>query len=193
MEPAAQKLTVTDRVIARVILPLLPKSVTPNQITGARFAVTPFVIYLLAVGSYVWGLVLFVLTAFTDAVDGALARTRGPITEWGKMYDPLADKLLIGSVVALVVSRFISHYLALAIIFLELLIIASAFWLRKYRGREIQAKAVGKVKMILQSFGVGFLMLYTVVGVAPLLEAARYTLYAAVFFAVLSLFVYRSI
>ncbi len=47
--------------------------------------------------------------------------------------------------------------------------------------------------MILQSFGVGFLLLAIAIGFPPLLEAARYTLYAALVFAAASAVVYRSI
>ena len=109
------------------------------------------------------------------------------------MYDPLADKFLIGSVVALVVSDFLGKWMALTIIALELLIMVSAFWLRRYRQIEIKAKVVGKIKMILQSFGVGFLLLAVVTNSAALLEFARFTLYASIVFAAASLVVYRSI
>lgn len=193
MNAETDKITITDRLIERTILPFIPRVVTPNQITGFRFAALPFVMYLLSTKEYGWGLLLFIFVAFSDAVDGALARTRGPITDWGKMYDPLADKLLIGSVAALVVSRFLSQGIALTIIVLELCIIAVAFWARKYRGIEIKAKKVGKVKMIFQSFGIGFLLLFALTGWPVLLLAARYTLYVAIAFAALSLVVYRSI
>ena len=189
----SDKITFTDRIIVKTVLPFVPHIVMPNHITALRLALTPFVIYLLAIGEYGLGLTLFVLTAFTDAVDGALARTRGPITDWGKMYDPLADKILIGSVAALIVSNFLSQWVALTIIGLELFLIVNAFWLRRYRNIEIKAKLVGKIKMILQSFGVGFLLLALVTDSWLLLEIARYTLYASIVFAVASLVVYRSI
>lgn len=190
---STDKITITDRIIAAAVLPFIPKIVTPNHITAFRFAMTPFVLYFLSISEYGWGLSLFVVTALSDAVDGALARTRGPITDWGKMYDPLADKILIGTVAALVVSRFLNQWIALTIIALELSLIVSAFWLRRYRNVEIKAKKVGKIKMILQSFGVGFLLLAMVTGFEPLIEVARYTLYVAIMFAVASLVVYHSI
>src|SRR3990167_8051028 len=125
METEVDKPTVTDRFLGWIWLPVIPGRVTPNQITPFRFGTIPFVIYLLAVGEFCWGLLLFIVSAFSDAVDGALARVRGPITAWGKMYDPLADKLLIGSVAALVVSRLLSPWLALTIILFEVAIIAT--------------------------------------------------------------------
>jgi CDP-diacylglycerol--glycerol-3-phosphate 3-phosphatidyltransferase len=186
-------MTQTDNVIAKLVLPLVPRAVSPNQITAFRFAITPFVIYLLTVRQYGWGLAVFIIAAFSDAVDGALARKRGPITTWGKVYDPLADKILIASVAALMVSRFLGQWLALLIMAFELCLILGAFWWRKYRGVEIKARAVGKIKMVLQSVGIGLVLLYALWPLAIILAAAEYILYVSIGFAALSLFVYRSI
>lgn len=74
----------------------------PNIITGARIIATPFFIWmLLADGSEmgVWRWlagVFFVLAIATDAWDGYLARSRGLITDLGKLLDPIADKFLTG-------------------------------------------------------------------------------------------------
>src|SRR5690349_9005018 len=105
------KLTFFDQILARTLLPFIPHSVKPNAVTVFRFITLPFVLYLLFVENYKWGLILFALSAFSDAVDGALARTRGQITEWGKTFDPLADKLLISISVIILVSKFINPFL----------------------------------------------------------------------------------
>ena len=187
------RVTVTDRVIAATILKFLPPIVVPNHITAFRFITIPFVIYLLATANYSLGLILFAVSAFSDAVDGALARTRGMISDWGKVYDPLADKLLIGSVAVIVVSRFLSHWLALTIVVLELLIIIGAFWRKRFRGVTIQAGWAGKVKMVFQSLGLGVLLLGLVFTSPFLTSVAAYLLYASLFFAALSLAIYHSI
>ncbi|MDP2593356.1 MAG: CDP-alcohol phosphatidyltransferase family protein [bacterium] len=187
------KVTITDKIIATTILPLIPSFVTPNHITAFRFASIPFVAYFLTNGFFKTGTVLFVISAFSDAVDGALARTEGKITEWGKMYDPVADKLLIGIVVAIVVSKFLGRELAFIIIFLELWIVVWAFYRKRFLHHDISAKKVGKIKMILQSFGVGFVLLFVVWPLPVFLALASWLLYGAIVFAVLSLFVYKSI
>jgi len=187
------QITITDRLIAATVLKILPPIVSPNSITAFRFVTIPFVIYLLVTNQYFWGTVLFVISAFSDAVDGALARTKGLITDWGKVYDPFADKLLIGSVAVIVVSEFIGRKLALIIIVLELLIIVGAFWRKHFRGVQIQAGWAGKVKMIFQSGGLGVLLLGVTFGAPFLVSVAAYILYASVAFAVLSLLVYKSI
>lgn len=185
------KVTVIDRFFEKTILKLFPKFIKPNIVTVFRFVSIPFVLYFLINKEYMIGLILFTLSAFSDAVDGAMARTRNQITDWGIVFDPLADKLLIGSVGFIVISSLISLPLAIAIVFIELLLIISAYF--RFKGEIVPAKLVGKIKMILQSFGVGFLLIFLAVGHPSLIIVATYTLYLAIVFAILSLVVYRSI
>lgn len=180
-----------DYFLAKTFLRLIPDSVTPNQMTLFRFATIPFVLILLLTGFYLLATILFSISAFSDALDGARARTTGHITSWGILADPLADKLLIGLTAIILVSQFIGVWLAFLIIFLELALVFSAY--HRYKGKVIPAKTAGKVKMILQSFGLGFLFLFTVISAPVLLLIATYLLYGAVLFALLSLFVYRSV
>ncbi len=183
----------TDRLIAQTILPLLPGRVVPNHVTVFRFVLIPPVILLLYFDYRLVGLILFVIAAFSDAVDGALARTRQQITQWGTLYDPLADKLLVSSVVALVVTQMIGWRLAVAIIGMEFLIILGALYYQKKEGRIVSAHPAAKFKMVCQSVGVSLLLLHLVWPVAGLLAAAYYLLWAAVFLALISFFIYQSI
>ena len=92
------RVTVIDRFFAAAVLPLLPKSISPNRITMFRFISIPVIVALILSGYNLAGTILFVVSALSDAVDGALARTAHRITKWGIIADPMADKLLIGSV-----------------------------------------------------------------------------------------------
>ena len=121
------ELTFTDKILARTLLPLIPRSVTPNSITWFRFISIPFVGYLLATGNYIPGLILFFFSSFSDAIDGALARTRNQVTVWGQTYDPFADKLLIGVAVFILVSQFLNIYLTATIIGLEFFFLSGLF------------------------------------------------------------------
>ncbi len=188
-----QELTVTDKILARTLLPLIPRFVTPNAITWFRFISIPFVAYLLASGEYLPGLVLFFFSSFSDAVDGALARTRDQVTEWGKTYDPLADKLLIGTAVFILVSRFVSVYLAATIIGLELFLLVGALYRKRMQGIPIEAEVSGKMKMVVQSFGIGALLVSIIFQIPAFFIIAEYLLYLAIVFAIISLVVYKSI
>jgi len=187
------KITIIDKGLSFFFLKFIPKKITPNHLTVMRFLSIPFVLFLLVLENYPAAIVLFSLSAFTDALDGALARTTHQVTEWGKMYDPVADKILIGTVVALVVSKNISPVLALTIICLELFIVLAALYKKKQSKVEIEAKKAGKVKMVFQSFGVGFLLLFLIWPVPFFFSLSIILLYLSLFFAALSLFVYKSI
>ena len=185
------RVTSIDRFFAISILPLLPKSISPNRITMFRFISIPVIVALLLLGYNLAGTILFVISAISDAVDGALARTAHRITKWGIIADPIADKLLIGSVALLVVWKYLGWPLTLALVSIELILAMSAYL--RYTGKLIPAKTVGKLKMILQCVGVGFVLLYGIVPVSAFLLIGQYILYGAIIFGLLSLFVYRSI
>jgi CDP-diacylglycerol--glycerol-3-phosphate 3-phosphatidyltransferase len=185
------RVTHIDRFLAKVFLPLLPQALTPNQITKFRLLTVPVIAYLLITESYLAGTILFLFSAFSDALDGALARTAHKVTTWGTLYDPIADKLLISMVSTIVISQYISSYLALAIILIEIALVSSAYF--RYKGKIVPAKTMGKTKMVLQCSGVILLLFYILFAWNPLLIAATHVLYLAVVFGLLSLFVFRSI
>jgi len=185
------KITLTDKILASTILKLFPNFVRPNFLTVLRFVSIPFIIFLLINEDYLPGLWLFVISASTDALDGAIARTRHQITDWGMVFDPFADKLLVGSVSLIVISKFISPILASTIVVLEILLIIFAYL--RFKGNIVPAKVVGKIKMILQCVGVGLLLLAIVINLPILVLIATYILYLSIIFSLLSLFVFRSI
>ncbi len=187
MEP--RKLTIFDKILVKTICRFIPYSVKPNHVTVFRFLATPFVAFLMYDHHYSIGLVAFLLVALTDAIDGALARSRDQITNWGKVYDPLADKILIGSMVFIIVLRYIDLWTALAIMFIEFLLILTG-WLRMRKGRVIEANFWGKIKMCSQVLGVAILLLSIIFNVASLLPFASGALYLAIAFAIVSLFTY---
>ncbi len=185
----AEKLVWYDKPIAKTFLKLFPKHVLPNHITVFRFMATPVVVVLMLYERYYIGLFAFLMVAFTDALDGAMARTRNQITEWGKIYDPLADKILIGSMVFIIVLRYIDFWTAMIIIGLEFIIILTA-WIRMKKGIKIQANVWGKIKMNLQVAGVVILLLSIVFNWEALLPFASGVLYLAIAFAIVSLLTY---
>ncbi len=178
-----------DRLFAAVLLPLIPRHVHPNHITVLRLFMIPFVLLFLAIGEYAVGVPLFVFAAFTDALDGSLARVRKQITEWGTLYDPIADKILIGSVVLLIVVRHINIWFALLIVLLEFLIVMGGI-ARRRSGALPSANVFGKTKMFLQVLGVLFLLVSVWEGVDLFVDLSVGTLSLAVVFAVLSLLTY---
>jgi len=177
-------------LLAATVLRLFSKSVTPNQITIFRFITIPFVAFLLSTGEYRWATVLFFISAFSDALDGALARTSNQVTEWGIMYDPLADKLLIGFSVFLILPQYLDSHIAFTIILIEMILIGMGYYFRNFQNKQFQANRWGKRKMLFQSVGVILVLLYSIFPLGFILTAAEIILYAAIGLALMSLVTY---
>lgn len=178
-----------DRVFAKVFIPLIPSSVRPNHFTVLRFVLIPLVLFSIWLESWPASLTLFLLASFTDALDGSLARLRKQITMWGTVADPIADKLLIGSVVVLFVAREIHPGFAALIVLLEILIVIGAL-LRRRRGSYVAANEYGKLKMFFQVVGVTFLLLAKLIGITFAIPFAIGTFSLALIFAMVSLVTY---
>lgn len=142
-----------DHVLKRFVIPFIPDSVTPNGLTITRFMLTPIVLILLINSNFILGLPLFIIAAFTDMLDGSIARTKDRITAWGIVADPIADKILIGSVALLFLIRYLSVYLAIAVIGMEVLTVGLGIVFKK-EGSVVPSNIFGKLKFTLQVLGI---------------------------------------
>jgi CDP-diacylglycerol--glycerol-3-phosphate 3-phosphatidyltransferase len=176
-----------DRFLAATLLKLVPKETTPNQLTVLRMFMTPAVIWFLHEGRYELAIPLFLLAALTDMLDGSLARTRNQVTKWGIMWDPIADKLLIGSVAILLLTRHFPPTLTVIILGLEAAFLAGG-WYRSIQGETVAANWWGKMKMLCQVFGVMLFLLFLATGTESLATASYATFAVACALAVVSLF-----
>ena len=124
-----------------------PLAQLPNALTVARFALVPvFVVLVLSAdhGHSVAAAIVFGVAALTDQVDGFLARRWRVESEFGKLADPLADRLMIDAAVVLLWLADRLPALALAIIVARdaLLVGGSRFAMR--RGFEFRVSFLGK-------------------------------------------------
>jgi CDP-diacylglycerol--glycerol-3-phosphate 3-phosphatidyltransferase len=135
---------------------------TPNIITSARIALVPVVLWLIfeywdSWAGRVAALVLLVLAASTDGIDGAIARRRNLVTNLGKILDPIADKaLLSGALIALSIQGAIP-WLATGIILVRELGI-TIYRLVIVRKRVIAASGGGKFKTVMQIIAVSMVI-----------------------------------
>src|SRR4051812_35184429 len=125
----------------------------PNTLTVIRILLVPVVVVALldetpngdAIAAGV-----FALAAFTDTLDGYIARQRNAITTFGKLMDPIADKLLIAaSLIALVSLDRLAAWIAMVIIAREFAVTGLRL-VAAEQGVVIQASWLGKVKTMLQ-------------------------------------------
>ncbi|MBT5338465.1 CDP-alcohol phosphatidyltransferase family protein [Candidatus Falkowbacteria bacterium] len=173
-----------DRIL-KYALPLVPKSVKPNHLTFIRLIFSPILIVLLVGDEFLIAIILFVILAITDMLDGTLARLRNQITDWGKIWDPIADKLLIGIVVATLLLQINLNLTILLLAFELAFILGGAF--SRMKQIEVMANVWGKIKMNLQCFGAGFLMLGFMLNIGLLIFLAQVLLYTSIGFASLSM------
>jgi CDP-diacylglycerol---glycerol-3-phosphate 3-phosphatidyltransferase len=125
----------------------------PNVLTVLRIMLVPVLVVALlgnTPSGDVLAAVVFALASLTDFVDGYLARTRDSVTTFGKLMDPLADKLLIvGALLCLVSLHRLEGWVAMVIIAREL----AVTMLRASAGQSgvvISASMFGKVKTCFQ-------------------------------------------
>ena len=178
-----------DYLLKYTIIPLIPRWIVPNHFTVVRMLMIPVVLILLVMENYAWGVPLFFIAALTDMIDGSLARLRKQVTDWGSLYDPVADKLLISTVLIVTVAQHINPWLALVIIGLEILMVIGAM-IRKRHGYKVQANTWGKIKMCLQVTGVMALLIALWLGVDLFIPFSTAVFYMAIVFAVISLYTY---
>ena len=69
----------------------------PNILTICRFIFIPFIIISIGLNNYLLAIILYTLSSVTDVVDGAIARKFNVISDFGKLMDPLADKIFLSS------------------------------------------------------------------------------------------------
>ncbi len=175
-----------DKILRHALL-VFPKSIKPNHLTFFRLLLSPLLIFLLLDGLYWSSLALFVLLALTDMLDGTMARVRNQITDWGKIWDPVADKLLIGCVVATLLLKVNIVLTILLLAFEVMFVFGSAMMKIKVKDFKIKANVWGKIKMNLQCLGVICLILGFMFNTINLVYLAEILLYISLFFAVISL------
>lgn len=140
----------------------------PNWLTFIRLALIPvFVVFLIepSRNSLNVAAVIFVLAAITDYADGIMARRYAAITDFGKLFDPLADKILVMAALVMLVAVRDEQCRSLVPGWMVVLILAREFWVTGLRafaakdGTVVSAKSGGKVKSFLQMVSILALLL----------------------------------
>jgi cardiolipin synthase len=99
----------------------------PNQLTFLRLGIVPFFIVLMFYEQYAWALLILLLAAATDAMDGLLARSLNQKSSLGAYLDPIADKLLLSSsFVVLALEGRMPRWLTILVLGRDVLILMTA-------------------------------------------------------------------
>jgi CDP-diacylglycerol---glycerol-3-phosphate 3-phosphatidyltransferase len=144
----------------------------PNAITVVRIAAAPLLFWMLLAdgGDDGWlrwaAAAVFILAIATDGIDGHIARSRGLVTDLGKILDPIADKLLTsGALVCLSILGELPWWVTAIIVVRE---VGITIWrlVELRRGNVVPASSGGKLKTVVQSIAISFALvpLWTVFG-----------------------------
>ncbi len=132
----------------------------PNKLTMARIIMVPIFMAIMLKGHYIAALIVFALASITDFLDGYLARKYNLVSSFGKIMDPLADKLLaFGALLCFIELEVVS-------VWAPIIIIAREFFVTSMRvvavskGKVIAASWWGKIKTNVQLFAIIFAMLF---------------------------------
>jgi CDP-diacylglycerol--glycerol-3-phosphate 3-phosphatidyltransferase len=132
-----------------------------NALTVIRLGLVPVVVACLLAGGTAWRVAAFVAfgaASVTDLLDGRIARSRGLITDFGKIADPIADKALTGAaLVTLSYLGWLPWWVTIVILAREVAVTGLRFWVIRYG--VIAASRGGKLKTLLQVLAISLYML----------------------------------
>ncbi|MBB6334417.1 CDP-diacylglycerol--glycerol-3-phosphate 3-phosphatidyltransferase [Schaalia hyovaginalis] len=134
----------------------------PNALTVLRLILVPVFILLLVSGAHSarwWALAVFMVAAYTDHLDGRIARARGLVTDFGKIVDPIADKALtLGAFIMLSIAH---PWLWLVTVPVAIRELGITWWRADLlkRGVVVAANKGGKLKTVLQILAIWLLLI----------------------------------
>ncbi len=119
----------------------------PNVLTMLRMALIPVFVALFAAGHAKWALAVFIIASLTDLLDGYIARKYQLITNFGKLMDPLADKLMVcTALICQGVAGVIPWWAILVVMAKEVLMVIGGVFMLK-NDVVVYSNMLGKVAM----------------------------------------------
>jgi CDP-diacylglycerol---glycerol-3-phosphate 3-phosphatidyltransferase len=128
-----------------------------NLLTFLRVALVPVIASLLVVGGDTarwWAFGIFLFAAWTDSIDGWVARRMVGVSRWGEMADPLADKLLIIGSLGVLAAIGELPWVPVVIIAVREVAVTVQRWVLDRRGVAMPASLFGKGKTLSQVFAI---------------------------------------
>lgn len=160
----------------------------PNILTVIRFFLIPFTLYYLINDEFILAIVFLTISGLTDVLDGAIARKFNFITNFGKLIDPLADKITQLSLLWTLVSKnIIPLWILIIVLIKEAAMVAGAAFLY---GKDlvVSSKWYGKASTVLFYLAIVLSMVFRDLQLQSSLDLIIY--YIAVIMTIFSLVMY---
>jgi len=156
----------------------------PNKLTISRIVMAIFIIIILLGGDYIASLCnfeipklfinesivvdlkyiisggLFILASFTDFLDGYIARKYNLITDFGKLIDAIADKILVNSVLIILAAQGFIHPIIPVVVIIRDSVVNSIKMLAASKGKVVAAIKSGKIKTACLMVGIVLTLFY---------------------------------
>ena len=138
----------------------------PNKITLSRIVlafVFMFLLFCQGITAKYWALFTFILASLTDFFDGRIARKRNLENDFGRLMDPIADKILIlAAFLAFVEMKIVPAWMVIIIIFRELVITGLRLNIAR-RGKVLAASLAGKHKTVSQMVAIVSILIFIII------------------------------
>lgn len=151
------KLTIARIIMSIVIIILL---LFPFQMAGIEFPQLFINEKLVVDSKYLIAGILFILASITDFLDGFIARKYNLITDFGKLLDAIADKVLVNSVLIILASQGFIHPIIPVVIIVRDSIVNSIKMLAASKGKVVAAIKSGKIKTACLMVGISLTLFY---------------------------------
>lgn len=182
----------------------------PNKLTIARIIIAIFIIIILLGGSYTVSLfgfeipklfinesivvdlkyiisgILFILASLTDFLDGYIARKYNLVTDFGKLVDAIADKILVNSVLIILAAQGFIHPIIPVVLIIRDSIVNSIKMLAASKGKVVAAIKLGKAKTACLMVGIILTLFYNLPFELLNISVAKALLFVATILSVIS-------
>ncbi len=153
----------------------------PNQLTSLRLILSVILFFFIANEYYITSLILFIIAAGTDWLDGYYARKYAQVTTLGRILDPFADKVIVCGTFIFLAAIPAMHdaawglrpWMVVVLVGRELLVTALRSFIED-RGADFSAKMSGKLKMVLQCLAAGACLYYLSYAPSPVVQTPNW-------------------
>ena len=177
------KLTISRIIMSIFIIILL---LVPFQMAGIEFPQLFIDEKLVVDSKYLIAGVLFILASITDFLDGYIARKNNLVTDFGKLLDAIADKVLVNSVLIILASQGFIHPIIPVVIIVRDSIVNSIKMIAPSRGKVIAAIKTGKIKTATLMVGIALTLFYNLPFELFNLRVSDFLLFVAAILSVIS-------